>query len=79
MAGMCHVPVSTWMERVTVNKFRFSMDGMCHGANCQFHHIWIMSSSKSSVSAWLECVIVKMVRFSMAGMCHGENCQFQHS
>jgi hypothetical protein len=39
MSGMCHDPVSAWMERVTVKKVSFSMDGMCHDANCQFQHV----------------------------------------
>jgi hypothetical protein len=76
MAGMCHGPVSAWMECVTVKNVSFIIDVMCHGVNGQFQHVWIMSSSKLSVSAWLECVKVKIVSFSMSGICHGQNRQF---
>jgi hypothetical protein len=54
------------------------MDEICHDANCQFQHVWIMSLIKSFVSAWLERKMVKIVCFSMTGMCHGQNRQSQH-
>jgi hypothetical protein len=45
------------------------MDGIWHGANCQFHHDWNVFWFKWSVAAWLECVMVKTVKFSMARKC----------
>jgi hypothetical protein len=77
MAEMCHCPVSALMERVTVKNVSFSIDGMSHGANRQFHLVRNMSCLKLSFIACLEYVMVKIIRFRMTGMCDGQNCQFQ--